>query len=97
MCTSLRPYRLSTVVSRFSRGHTIKARVIGTGLGIQGTLELFNQAVDCPLQVRFGLGLQDVRLPPPRGEDLLRLARERGLRFVNDLRVASFRLAVQLF
>src|SRR5207244_4246436 len=40
MCTSLRPYRLSTVASRFSRGPTIKARVIGTGLGIQGTLEL---------------------------------------------------------
>src|SRR3989442_14631265 len=68
MCTSLRPYRPSTVASRFSRGPTIKARVIGTGLRIQGTLDLLNQAVDRPLQVRLGLGLEDFRLPPPRCE-----------------------------
>src|SRR3989449_1893551 len=97
MCTSLRPYRLSTVASRFSRGPTIKARVIGTGLGIQGTLELLNQAVDRPFQVCIGLGLQDVGVSPPRGEDLLRLARDCRLRLVNDFRVASFGLAAQLF
>src|SRR2546427_6583390 len=97
MCTSLRPYRCSTVASRFSRGPTIKARVIGTGLGIQGTLELLNQAVDRPFQVYVGLGLQDVRLSLPRGEDYLRLARDGGLRLVNDFRVPSFGLAAQLF
>src|SRR5256885_5106648 len=96
MCTSLRPYRRSTVASRFSRGPTIKARVIGTGLGIQGTLELLYETVDRPFQVRLGLGLQGVRISPPRREDLFRLARDRGLRLVNDFRVASFRLAAQL-
>src|SRR6266571_1357821 len=97
MWTSLRPYRLSTVASRFSRGPTIKARVIGTGLGIQGTFELLNQAVDRPFQIRVGFGLQGVRLSPPRGEDFLCLARDRSLRLVKDFHMASFGLAAQLF
>src|SRR2546425_5543989 len=97
MCTSLRPYRLSTVASRLSRGPTIKARVIGTGLGIQGTFELLNEAVDGPFQVFVGLGFQEVRISPPRRENLLRLARDCGLHLVNYFCVASFGLAAQLF
>src|SRR5213594_3143169 len=96
MCTSLRPYRPSTVASRFSRGPTIKARVIGTGLGIQGTFELLNQPVNRSFQIRVGFGLEGVRLAPPCGEDLLRFAGDRGLRLVNDFRMTPFGLAPQL-
>src|SRR2546427_7287367 len=73
MCTSLRPYRPSTVASRLSRGPTIRARVIGTGLGIKGTLDLLDQAINCPFKVRVGIGLRAVRLSPPCGKDFLRL------------------------
>src|SRR3990170_2803600 len=78
--------------SIWSRGPTTRARVIGTGLSIQGTLELLDEPLDRTFNVRVGLRRQGGRLPAAPFEERCLLLREGALRFLQDLLVSLLRL-----
>src|SRR3989449_11532600 len=95
MCRTLSAYSFSTMASRSFRGPTIKARVIGTGLSIQGPFEPLNQAIDRAFEIRRGLRLHRVCRVAARGEDGLRLAGRDRFRLPEDLRVPGLGLTSQ--
>src|SRR2546427_475657 len=83
------------MASRSFRGPTIKVRVIGTGLSIQGPFEPLNQAIDRAFEIRRGLRLHRVCRVAARGEDGLRLAGRDRFCLLEDLRVPSLGLTSQ--
>src|SRR2546428_14081546 len=80
---------------RSFRGPTIKARVIGTGLSIQGPFEPLNQAIDRAFEIRRGLRLHRVCRVAARGEDGLRLAGRDRFCLLEDLPLPSPGLTLQ--
>src|SRR2546422_5393856 len=82
----------SIVGGSLSRGPTMRALDIRSGLSMKGTLELAEDVLHGPLDIRpshrGGLG----RLSTPRGQNPLPLRNEAGLRLLDDLAVADFRL-----
>src|SRR6266487_2981058 len=95
MWISFRSYSRSMVGSNSSRGPTIKARVIGTGLNIQGTLELLNQKVNRAFQVPVRLSQELGGAFPTGSEDRLRLKGRRAIGLAQDVFVTRLRLAPQ--
>src|SRR2546425_12983995 len=83
------------MASRSFRGPTIKARVIGTGLSIQGPFEPLNQPFDRAFEIPRGLRPNRVCLVATRGEDGFRLTGHDRLCLLEDLRVPSLGLASQ--
>src|SRR3990170_502110 len=67
-----------------SRGPTIKARVIVTGLSIQRTLELLDEPVDRAVDVRIGLATEVRGAPAARREQPLLLLRDRRFGGLED-------------
>src|SRR5437879_10003114 len=83
------------MASRSFRGPTTKARVIGTGLSIQGPFEPLNQPFDRVFEIHRGLPPHRVCIVATGGEDGFRLAGRDRFGLLEDLRVPSLGLASQ--
>src|SRR3990172_11515451 len=70
--------------SSASRGPTRRARVIGVGLSMEGTLEPLDQPLDRAVHVRIGHRPERGGFRPAVGEDAFFRARDRRLRLAQD-------------
>src|SRR3990172_8892960 len=83
--------------SSWSRGPTTRTLLIGSGLSIEGTLELPHHEVRRCVDVLRAGDLEGLRLPPPLREDRLALLRQFLLRLAEDRGRPLVRLAPVAF
>src|SRR5439155_24818294 len=89
-------WRTSIVALSFSRGPTIRALDIRSGLNMEGTLEFLENMIDCAVDV-CPSDRGDLRgFRPPRGHDPFSFRGECGLRPTQYLAVARLRLLPHL-
>src|SRR3989304_1975945 len=80
MCPSWLRWSASIAPSIWSLGPTTRTRDIGSGLSIEGTLELGHHELHGPLDVRHARSAKRVRLPASLREDGLAIPRDLRLR-----------------
>src|SRR3989337_2694798 len=81
--------------SSWSFGPPPRTRVIGSGLSIEGTLELPRHDLDGPVDVRHARGFQGLCLRAPLRKDRVPLLADHGVRVPQDRGRALVRLAAQ--